>query len=461
MGGMAMDLLQTIVVTLLTLGVLVAVHEFGHFWVARRCGVKVLRFSIGFGKPLWSRTGRNGTEYVIAAVPLGGYVRMLDEREGPVEEHELPQSFNRQPVLSRIAIVAAGPLANFALAIIAFYVLYMIGVRGVAPIIGAVEHGSIAEAAGLEPGQEIVAVDGERTPTRQAVAMQLLQRLGESGEIRFAVRYPDADPELVYESSARVEDWLKGEDEPDLLAGLGLEYRMPVVEARIADVMPQSPAERAGLRSGDLIVSVSGEPVANWEQWVAAVRASQGATLTTEILRGAERLVLQLTPAMTRQSDGSEIAQVGVSATVPEWPSEYLRIERHGPLAAWSPALGQTWSLTVFTVESVKKMFEGLISPKNLSGPITIAKVAAASARSGLESYIGFLALLSISLGVLNLFPIPVLDGGHLMYYFIEMVKGSPVSERAQMLGYQIGVVILIGVMLLALYNDINRLATL
>jgi regulator of sigma E protease len=454
-----MDLLQTVLITVLTLGILVAVHEFGHFWVARRCGVRVLRFSIGFGRPLWSRTGADGTEYVVAAVPLGGYVKMLDEREGPVAAQDLPFSFNRKPVLARMAIVAAGPAANFVLAILAFYLLYMIGVPGLAPVIGEVAPASVAEAAGLEPGQEIVAVDGERTTTRQAVAMQLLKRLGETGEIRFSVRYPEQDAGLSYESSARIERWLAGQDDPDLLGGLGISYALPDVEPRIDEVVPGSPADDAGMLPGDLILAVGGTGVESWDAWVSIVRASAGVTLEVEVRRGDERVALRVTPVAVAQDDGSTAGQVGVSVAEPEWPADFLRVDRYGPLDAWGPALAQTWSLAAFTVDSVKKMLEGLISPKNLSGPITIAKVATDSARAGPESYIAFLALLSISLGVLNLFPVPVLDGGHLVYYLIEMIKGSPVSERAQMLGYQVGIVILIGVMLLAFYNDINRLA--
>ena len=452
-----MDLLQTILITVVTLGILVAVHEYGHFLVARRCGVKVLRFSIGFGKAIWRYQGRDGTEYVVAMVPLGGYVKMLDEREGPVAENELGLSFNRKPVLSRMAIVAAGPVANFLLAIFAFYLLYMIGVRGVAPVIGEVRPGSIADAAGLESGQEIVAIDGEPTRTRQAVAMQLLQRLGESGAIRFSARYPDS--ELVYETTAHVEDWLKGADEPDLLEGIGIEYLQPVVEPRIAEVMAGSAAERGGMRSGDRILEVDGKPVSTWQERVGLVRDGAGVLLQVKVDRGGSPHLLQVTPARVTREDGSEGGQVGVSVQVPEWPAEYLRMERYGPLQAWTPALEQTWSLSVFTVDSIGKMLEGLISPKNLSGPITIAKVASASARSGFEAYISFLALLSISLGVLNLLPIPVLDGGHLMYCFIEVLKGSPVSERVQMLGYQVGLFILVGVMMLAFYNDLSRLA--
>jgi regulator of sigma E protease len=450
-----MELLKTIALTLLTLGILVTVHEFGHYWVARRCGVRVLRFSVGFGRSLWSRIGKDGTEYVLAAIPLGGYVKMLDEREGSVPPEELAFAFNRQPVLSRMAIVAAGPMANFILAIVVFYGLYITGVRGVAPVIGAVEIGSVAAAAGLEAGQEIVSVDGESTPTRQAVSMQLLKRLGETGVIRLGVR--ESDSEQVRESLAPVSEWLKDQEEPDLLGGLGVAFEMPVVEPRIEEVMSGSAAETAGLRSGDRILSVDGSAVATWEEWVRVVRSSPDVTLQLQVEREDAVLSLALVPARVAQAQGADLGQAGVSAVIPEWPEEYLRLERYGPVDAWEPALGQTWSLVVFTVDSTRKMIEGLISPKNLSGPITIAKVAAASARSGLEAYVGFLALLSISLGVLNLFPIPVLDGGHLLFCLVEIVKGSPVSERVQMLGYQVGLFILVGVMALALFNDISR----
>ena len=452
-----MELIKTLAVTLFTLGILVSVHEFGHFWVARRCGVRVLRFSVGFGRALWRRVGRDGTEYIVAAIPLGGYVKMLDEREGTVAPTDLPYSFNRQPVHRRMAIVAAGPIANFILAVLVFYVLYMIGVRGVAPVIGEIEPGSPAAVAGLQTGEELVSVDGEPTPTRQAVSMQLLNRLGESGEIRLGLSVPGSNH--VREAVVPVTDWLKEQEEPDLPGGLGFSFALPVVEPRIADVVAGSAAEVAGLLSGDRVLSVDGSPVATWEEWVKVVRASPGAALALQVDRDGVKVNLTLVPTRIEQPDGAVVGQAGVSAVIPEWPEEYLRFERYGPVGAWSPALTQTWSLVVFTVDSTRKMLEGLISPKNLSGPITIAKVAAASARSGLESYIGFLALLSISLGVLNLFPIPVLDGGHLLYCVVELVKGSPVSEKVQMLGYQVGLLILVSVMALALFNDISRFA--
>jgi regulator of sigma E protease len=451
-----MELLQTIVVTLVTLGILVTIHEYGHFWVARRCGVKVLRFSIGFGKSLYRWYDKRDTEFVIAAIPLGGYVKMLDEREGEVDPAELELAFNRKPVLQRIAVVIAGPLANFLLAVLAFWFLFVIGVRGVAPIIDGVAPDSIAWHAGLEPGQEILAVDGVATSTRQQLTMQLLDRLGESGTIRFTVKYPDSA--LEYESTASLDQWLAGEDEPDLLDGLGLKLYSPRWLARIGEVLPDSPAERAGLQVGDLLLRADEVELGGWMEWVDYVRDHPGTRVQLQLERDGELLETTITPARKTTEDGEVYGQVGVSVEAPEWPENFIREARYGPLAAVVPAMQRTWDLSLFTLDAVKKMLSGLISPKNLSGPISIAKVASASAKSGLESYIGFLALLSISLGVLNLLPIPVLDGGHLMFYLIELVKGSPVSEKAQSIGYQLGMMLLIGVMVLAFYNDLARL---
>lgn len=439
-----------------TLGVLVTIHEFGHFWVARRCDVKVLRFSVGFGKPLFSWHDRSGTEYAVAAIPLGGYVKMLDEREGEVAEHELHRAFNRKPVLQRIAIVSAGPIANFLLAIAVYWALFVSGVTGVVPIIGAVTPGSIAEQAGLEEGQEVVSVDGVETPTWSALSMQLLDRIGESGPIEFAVRYPGSD--LVYHSGAQLQNWLAGAEEPDLLAGIGIMPFRPLVEARIDQVVPDSPAAQAGLLHGDLIVAADGHPIADWEEWVDWVRARPEQQIKLQFERDGVPLNAVITPLRIEAEDGTAIGQVGVSVLYPELPPDMIRRHEYGLLAAWVPALQKTWQLTAFSLDSLKKMLMGLISPKNLSGPITIAKVAGASAKSGLESYLGFLALLSVSLGVLNLLPIPVLDGGHLLFYVVELVKGSPVAERIQTLGYQVGFSLILGIMLLALYNDISRL---
>jgi regulator of sigma E protease len=451
-----MDILQTVLVTLLTLGALVTIHEFGHFWVARRCGVRVLRFSIGFGQPLWRRRGRGGTEYVIAAIPLGGYVKMLDEREGEVPPELLGEAFNRKPVQQRLAIVAAGPLANFLLAIAVYWALFLGGVTGVVPLISKVEPQSLAEMAGLEAGQEIVAVDGHPTPTREALHRRLMQRIGESGPLLLSVRYAGSD--IVYDSSVELERWLAGEEAPDVVRGLGVELWYPPVAAVVAEVVADSPAALAGLQPGDRIVAADDQPIESWDQWVDYVRARPGQRIELRLLRNGVEQRLALVPARMLDDAGNAYGQVGVAVQPPQWPEEMLREFRYSPLGALLEAGRRTGEMSLFFLQSVKKMVLGEMSPKNLSGPVTIAKVASASASAGWEAYVGVLALLSISLGVLNLLPIPVLDGGHILYGLVEWVRGRPLSERVQLLGYQIGLFVIVGVMLLALYNDLMRL---
>lgn len=451
-----MDLIYTLLVTLFTLAILVTVHEYGHFWVARRCGVKVLRFSIGFGTPLYSWHDRQGTEYVIALIPLGGYVKMLDEREGEVTPGMEPHAFNRKPVLQRIAVVAAGPVANLLLAVLAYWFVYMAGETGIAPFIGSVEEGSVAEIAGLEKGQEIVAVDGHETPTWQAVNFRLLDRIGDTGLLHFSVRYDGSD--MVYQSQARVENWLSEMEEPDLLGGLGLEMHRPPIPVVIGEVIADSPAAEAGLRGGDRVLSADGLDMPEWSAWVQYVRARPEQAILLVYERDGASAQAMITPALKKNGDGEPYGQVGVTVEIPEWPPELVREHHYGPLEALFAATTRTGDLVVFTLKSIKKMLTGLISHKNLSGPITIAKVATASAESGLESYIAFLALLSVSLGVLNLLPIPVLDGGHLMYYSIELLVGRPVPLKIQMLGYQVGLFLILGLMGLALFNDFSRL---
>ena len=451
-----MDLIYTLAVTAFTLAVLIAIHEFGHFWVARRCGVKVIRFSIGFGTPLLRWRDKLDTEYVIAAIPLGGYVKMLDEREGEVTPGMENLAFNNKPVLQRMAVVAAGPIANLLLAIAAYWFLFMSGERGVAPVIGEVEVGSIAEMAGLEAGQEIVSVDGRETPTWKAVNFRLLDRIGDSGPISFAVRYPGSD--MIYRSEAVLENWLSNVEEPNLIGGLGLTMFRPPVPPVIDEVVADSPAQAAGLRSGDLVTSADGVPMEAWGDWVDHVRARPGEPIALSFERDGQRGETTLTPNRLEDAQGQAYGQVGVSVRIPEWPDGMIREFSYGPLESVGLAVRRTGELVMFTLNSIKKMLTGLISHKNLSGPITIAKVATASAQSGLESFIGFLALLSVSLGVLNLLPIPVLDGGHLMYYTIELLVGRPVPLKVQMLGYQVGLFIILGVMALAIFNDVARL---
>ncbi|WP_129140206.1 sigma E protease regulator RseP [Modicisalibacter coralii] len=451
-----MDAIQNILAAIVVLGLLITFHEFGHFWVARRCGVKVLRFSVGFGKPLWSRLDRQGTEYAIAAIPLGGYVKMLDEREGPVDAGERHRAFNRQRVWKRIAIVVAGPLANFLLAVAVYWLLFIMGTSAVAPVIGEVAPDSPAARGGLAGGQEIVSVEGDATPTWEAVNLELLAAIGTDRPLDIAVRDADAggEPRL---HRVPVSHYLVGQDPPQPLSSLGVTPWRPDTPAVLGRILDEGAAARAGLQAGDRIVAIDGRPVADWMAFVETVRAHPGDSLTLDVERDGHHRQVTLIPASHAQ-DGETIGYIGAGVAPVSWPEAYRREIRYGPLAAVGQALNKTGEMTWLTLDSIRKMLQGLISPSNLSGPITIARIAGDTARSGLESFIGFMAYLSISLGVLNLLPIPVLDGGHLVYYLIEAVRGRPVSERAQAAGLRIGMALVGTLMLMALYFDLMRL---
>lgn len=451
-----MEIVQTILITLFTLGVLVTVHEYGHFWVARRCGIKVLRFSVGFGKPLIKWQDSQGTEYVIAGIPLGGYVKMLDEREGAVAASELHRAFNRASPKKRIAVAAAGPLANFALAIFVYWLVFLNGVTGVAPIIAGVAPGSLAEAADLRAGQEIVSVDGELTPTWESLQLRLLERIGESGTLSFSVK--DDGSSLLRENSVQLDRWMQSVEEPRPLQELGLTLYMPELLAEIDQVVAGGAADRAGLQAGDKILSVDGSTVANWQSWVSEVRQHPEVQLEVRVERSGQERVMLITPERNVGEDGEAYGFVGVGVKAPEWPESMLRVVDYNIGTALVAAADKTWAMTTFTLESIKKMIMGLLSPKNLSGPITIAKVAGASAEYGFFSWLSFLGLLSISLGVLNLLPIPILDGGHIVYALIESVSGRPVTEQFQIWANQVGLVLVACLMVFALYNDVVRL---
>jgi regulator of sigma E protease len=391
----------------------------------------------------------------VAAIPLGGYVKMLDEREGDVPPQLLDQSFNRKSVRQRIAIVAAGPAANFLLALLFFWLVAMLGSQQVRPVIGAVEAGSLAEVAGLQAGQEIVAVDGEPTPGWAAVNLQLVSRLGESGRLDLAVREPGSS----VDSSRQIvlDNWLRGADEPDPISSLGIRPWRPALQPVLAQLDPEGPAFAAGLQVGDRLLALDGQPLADWQQLVEQVRGLPGKTITLQVERQAQWLDVPLTLAARGEGEARS-GYLGAGVAGGEWPPEMLREVSYGPLEAIAEGAKNTWSMSVLTLNSLKKMLFGELSVKNLSGPITIAKVAGASAESGLSDFLKFLAYLSISLGVLNLLPIPVLDGGHLLFYLVEWVRGRPLSERIQGWGMQIGISLVIGVMLLALVNDLSRL---
>ncbi len=451
-----MQTLQIILWFLVAILVLVTVHEFGHFYVARRCGIKVLRFSVGFGRVLVRWHDRSGTEYAISAIPLGGYVKMLDEREGNVPADQLHFAFTQKNVWQRIAVVLAGPAANFILAILIFWVVLLsAGERGLVPIVGSVVADSVAEQAGLESGHEILAVDGVLTSSWQAVQKQLLRRLGESGSIYFTVSYPDSN--LRYETEARLDGWLRGAVDPNPLKDIGIVPYYPTQLPKAAEVKQGSPAEYAGLLMGDLVVSVDGVPMPTAQAWVDYVKARAGILMKVKVDRAERSVYLDMTPAVI-QASGQTFGRVGMGIEVASWPNELIRRVEHTGLSAFVASVHKTWETSAFVLLSVKKLVLGEISTKNLSGAITIAKVAGSEAKSGWKNFLGFLALLSVSLGVFNLLPIPVLDGGHLMYYVVELIKGSPVSSKVQMIGYQFGLVMVVGLTVLALYNDILRL---
>lgn len=450
-----MSTLYMILGTLVALGVLVTIHEFGHFWVARRCGVKVLRFSVGFGTPLLRWRDRLGTEFVLAAIPLGGYVKMLDEREGDVPDALLSQSFTRKSVKQRIAIVAAGPLANFILAFAFFWLLAMLGSQQVRPVIGAVEPDSLAAAAGLEVGQEIVAVDGEPTTGWAAVNLQLVRRLGETGTLDLLVR--EADSSVDSPRQVQLSQWLQGASEPDPIKALGIAPWRPQIAPLLAQLDPEGPASAAGLKLGDRLLALDNVVLDDWQQLVERVRTRPAQQVQLRVLRDDQVFEVSLTLAQ-RGTGETRTGYLGAGVQAAAWPAEMLRQVSYGPLEAVVEGARRTWTMSVLTLDSLKKMLFGELSVKNLSGPITIAKVAGASAESGLGEFLNFLAYLSISLGVLNLLPIPVLDGGHLLFYLVEWARGRPLSERVQAWAMQVGISLIIGVMLLALVNDLSRL---
>ncbi|GAB1269018.1 sigma E protease regulator RseP [Aurantivibrio infirmus] len=442
--------LQTVFWFLVALTILVTIHEFGHFYVARRCGVKVLRFSIGFGKPLYSWWSPSGTEFCIAPIPIGGYVKMLDAREGDVPAADMPYEFTNKKLWQRMAILFAGPIANLILAVLLYWIILIPSSLQPIPFVGKVEPGSIAAAAGLREGQEIIAIDGVATPTQRDVVRRLVERIGETGEITFTVKYTDSD--LQYTSAANIDNWLRGEKQPDLLGGLGLRFYDPP-EVIVGRVVEGSPAEQSGFQLNDRILFADDVAVEDWQYWVNYISERPDQTIRVELIREGEELQIDVTPKKIIDDSGLERAQIGMGLKVDD---KYLRNYQYSLPGAFVEAVGETWDNCALVVMSVKKLLTGELSVKSLNGHIKIAQVARSHAEAGPITFVAFLAFFSVSLGVFNLFPIPPLDGGHILYFSIEALKGSPLSERVQLFGFQVGLVLVVGVMLLALYNDVT-----
>lgn len=451
-----MTILTSAIAFLVAIGVLVAVHEYGHFIAARAIGVKVLRFSIGFGRPLWlRRAGPDRTEYCLSAIPFGGYVKLLDERDCPVALAEQPRAFNRQPVPARVFVLAAGPALNFVFAIIAYWAMFMIGVPGTRPVVGEVTPDTIAARAGLAAGDEIVAVAGRATATLEGAVVAILDGMLDSGEILLTVRGEGGERTLRLDTAGRAAELT----EPGrLFTGLGFQPWQPQLPPVFGDILPEGSAARAGLRPGDRIVTADGAAIGNWPEWVEYVRARPGATVALVLERDGVRLDVSLPVDRADAADGP-IGRIGASPQVPEGVFDAMRaVEHYGPVAALGNALSRTWEMSSLTVRMIFRMITGDVSVKNISGPINIAQYAGYSASIGLAPFLSFLAVVSVSLGILNLMPVPMLDGGQIVYQLAEAAKGSPLSERSQLIGQQVGIFFLLVLMSFAFYNDISRL---
>jgi regulator of sigma E protease len=440
------------------IALLVLFHELGHYWVARRCNVKVLRFSVGFGRVIFSkRFANSATEWVISAIPLGGYVKMVDEREGEVAAEDIQFAFNRKPLLQRMAIVVAGPLANFLLAIVLYWTMFVHGVPGLKPMLGDVSPGSPAAVAQLQSGDTILSINDETIPSWQELRWRLLDLVLQHAEVRIEAQ----DISGTAMSHALDVSGLEAKDlDGDFLDKLGLHLHQPVVLPVVGKLAEGDVAQRAGLQKGDRILRANGAAINLWSEFVEVVRANPGLTLQLDVQRGDMTLNIAVVPQSVVES-GKTVGKIGAAPQVDlaEWKSLLVEVS-YAPPEALARSLRKTWETSVITLKMLGKMVLGEVSMKNISGPITIADYAGQSAAMGFAAYLGFLALISISLGVLNLLPIPLLDGGHLLYYVAEMVKGSPVSEQAWEFGQKIGIALLGTLMVFAIYNDVNRLVS-
>ena len=449
-----MTTLSTLFYFFLALMLLITIHEYGHFLVARLCGVKVLRFSFGFGKVLFSRHDKHGTEFAISVLPLGGYVKMLDENEGEVADNERPFAFNNQSVYARIAIVLAGPLFNFLFALFAFWLIAMIGVLSLAPIIGKVSPQSIAATAGLTEKDEIIAFNNTPINSWHDFQYALIPQLGSHETITLRVQSKaSSKPKTVLLPLAQ---WHPDTDE-DPLTSFGITPFVPSIPPIVGEVVPKSVAQQAGFLPKDTITAINGNPVNDWLQLVDTIRHHPGQKIVIQISRNTHSQPITVIPA-TQTVNGNQEGYIGLRSVQPHWPQKWVRFERHGPLSAARIAFEQTVDLTAATFTMFGRLLTGQLGLQNLSGPIGIAEGAGNSGRSGLTSYLSFLGFISISLGVLNLLPIPLLDGGHFAYYLFELIRRKPLSDRSKSVGFYMGFILIAMLMFMAIFNDFSRI---
>jgi regulator of sigma E protease len=440
---------------IVALGILITVHEYGHFWVARKNGVKVERFSIGFGKTLWRRVDKSGTEFVIALIPLGGYVKMLDERVTEVAEQDKDKTFNGKSVYQRIAIIAAGPLANFIFAILAFYFMFLLGVPSVKPIIGDIRADSIVSIAGIEKGSQITEVAGQKTLDWQDVNLALVSQMGEQS---ITINTKSAESVRIKSYLLDTSQWHYQAENMSAIESVGFTPFRPKVYNEVALIAKNSAAAKAGLEVGDKIIGINGESISNsWQVFSQQIKNYPEQLLTLTVVRNQQQILIDITPE-AKDFRGKKLGYIGISPKSDVYPQNY-RIELvYGPIDAFSESVNKTWNLVTLSFDMIGKLITGDLSVKNLSGPIAIAQGAGDHAGYGFVYFLGFLALISINLGIINILPIPVLDGGHLVYYFIELLTGKPVSEKVQEIGFKFGTLALLGLMSIALFNDLSRL---
>jgi regulator of sigma E protease len=450
-----LSVLISILGIIITILLVVGVHEFGHFFIARLCGIKVLRFSIGFGKKLFSWHDKSGTEYVLAAIPLGGYVKMLDENEGTVPENELQYAYNRQPVYKRMAVVSAGPIINFIFAAVLYWILFMVGFTTVKPIIGKIQPDSIASIAGLKPKEEIIEVDNKPTLSWYNATLQILMRTGDETQMQIKTLLPDSKNTAVY--SLNLKTWHMDELKPDPLASLGITPFEPEIPLIIGFMQPNSPAEKSHLNIGDKILAVDTTPIKNWENLITLVSNSPDKIMKFKILRDNKIIILPVTIGAKQHLFSHPKGYLGIAPRF-EWKPELLRHNQFGPIAAIPHALQETRDFINLNFIVLGKMFTGKISLQSLGGPITIFESAGTALNQGIIPFISFLAFLSIAIGFINIIPIPGLDGGHFLFQTIELILRRPISERTQLLFYRLGLILLVLLIIQAVTNDLMRL---